>query len=115
MPSPDMFVHILISLPCEPVERDAQRRSSTEDEFDELPEIVVGSAQVVPVVSDSSRPNLTGSLSTDSMAKEKCEIGELEYVEHSDASGVVTNPEQTARRIRWEKMELGKWRIEGMT
>ncbi|KAI9639599.1 uncharacterized protein MKK02DRAFT_39920 [Dioszegia hungarica] len=125
LPQPRFTLSILISLPAQPTRPKPVNPSASkpegedeEDEWAEIPEVLIGTTQICPMISNAPPEAAAGaeekktSRTTERQKLERAEtkasaldggaaVQELGYVEGS-------------RPARWERYDVIKWRIEGM-
>jgi hypothetical protein len=124
LPQPRFTFSLLISLPSEPNKELPKVSESThithenddEEEWAELPELVIGTTDVLPIIVDEGENAPRESKSTARMV-EKLPAHELHAKDDKEAGTEVQHvayaPGQS-RPARWERYDVIRWRIEGM-
>lgn len=96
---------VLVLMPTRP---DRTTFTVDDEEFDDLPEIVIGTMNMLPTISSDPIPATTASSAASGIAStvedDKGKAGEEAQVEYV---------EQGPRRAKWQTQN-GKWGIEGL-
>jgi hypothetical protein len=100
LPLPTLTASLLIKLPSQPCPP-SKRRTDGDDVFDHLPELVIGTTRLLPVITaELAETSPASSTELRKLSMDKAEVVQVEF-----AGG--------ERRARWKKAEMAKWKIEG--